>query len=390
MYLQVEQVQILLILAIMVAVLARRVRLSYSVGLLLAGLAFGSLPIARGYTLSRDLLFFTLLPPLIFDAAINIHWADMRRDLGVLCSMAGFGVLISAAVIGFGLSVLVPWGLGPALVFGVLISATDPVAVIAIMRESGIAGRLRLLLEAESLLNDGVAAVAFTIGVSIVMGGSFTLLTILGTAAVSIAGGIAAGLLVSGCAMLVAGRTDEHLVEIALSTVAAYGSFLLAEEFHCSGILATLTAGLVLANTGHIGSFSDKGRGALEAFWEFAAFVANSIVFLLMGIRGSELLSSTSFLPAAAAILLSLAGRGAGVVGSALPFWKSRQKIPWQSQGLLVWGGLRGALAMALALTLPPGFPHRDDIVVVAFAVVAFSVIVQGITIAPIMRRLAG
>jgi CPA1 family monovalent cation:H+ antiporter len=200
-------------------------------------------------------------------------------------------------------------------------------------------------------------------------------------------GGILCGAAVAAAVLLLAGRTDDHLVEITLTTVGAYGSFLLAEHFQFSGVLATLTAGLVLGNVGPLGALSPKGKDAIESFWEYAAFVANSIVFLLIGMNGTKVDFPQVWRIALAAVVLVMAGRAAAVYLTLLPFSQSPSRVNLRHQHVLFWGGLRGALALALALGLPANVPRREEIIIISFTVVAFSVFVQGLTVVPLLRR---
>src|SRR5258705_1152661 len=169
------------------------------------------------------------------------------------------------------------WNWGSAILFGVLIAATDPVSVIATFKEAGLHGRLRLLIEAESLLNDGTAAVAFVAVLGVLAGGQQDLLSVLGSLVLTIGGGILVGALAGWGFMLLSGRTSDHLVEITFTTLAAYGSFYVAEHYHLSGVLAAMTAGLVVGNYRTPTTLSDRGRHALEIFWEYVAFIANSL-----------------------------------------------------------------------------------------------------------------
>jgi CPA1 family monovalent cation:H+ antiporter len=188
--------------------------------------------------------------------------------------------------------------------------------------------------------------------------------------------------------LFLAGRSKDHLVKITFTTVAAYGSFLLAEHLHFSGVLATLTTGLVMGNAGLFGGISDRGREAVEAFWEYVAFAANSLIFLLIGIREAQQNYSAIWIAALIAIALVMLGRAVAVYPICLLFSRSKQKVAAHHQHILVWGGLRGALGLALALGLPDSIPHREDIIAVTFAVVAFSIFVQGLTMTPLLRRM--
>jgi CPA1 family monovalent cation:H+ antiporter len=384
----------LLLAAILVALVARRIRLPYTVGLVLAGLALAFSPLRTGIVLTHNLIFELLLPPLLFEAALSIRWPALRRDLLPLLALSTLGVAIAAATVGAGMVAIVHWQPAPALVFGMLIAATDPVAVIALFRDLGVTGRLLLLVETESLLNDGVAAVFFTLALAWAASGGAGLSFIhAGAACVgSIGGGLVIGVACGLLAIAMAFRTTEHVVEMALSAVAAYGSFYVAERLHVSGVLATVAAGLVMGNLGLLrpdetNPITEYGRLALHSFWEFAAFMANSLIFLLLGLAVADIpLVRLGPSTICLIILLVLAGRALTVYPICAVFMRSHLAIPLRSQHVLFWGGLRGALAMALALALPASLPQRADILVATFAVVVFSVVVQGLTMPVLLR----
>jgi CPA1 family monovalent cation:H+ antiporter len=268
----------------------------------------------------------------------------------------------------------------------VLIAATDPVSVIATFKDAKVQGRIRLLVEAESLFNDGTAAVAFTLAIAFVSGQTIGAVGAAKTFILVVLGSIVCGAVVAGLVLLLSGAANDHLVEVTFSTVAAFGSFLIAEHFHLSGILATLAAGLIIGNVGHL-AITSTGRKAVVEFWEYAAFVANSLIFLLIGIRVAHQDYRSVVFPAMAAIVIVLIGRALAVYLLSLFFVRSKRRISPGHQHVLFWGGLRGALALALALGLPQHMAYRQEIINVAFAVVAFSIIVQGLTIIPLLRR---
>jgi monovalent cation:H+ antiporter, CPA1 family len=378
---------LLLLTAAVVAMLSRRLRLPYSVGLVAAGILLALAPFGPNIRLTKDLIFSVLLPPLLFEAAFYLPWPELRRDFSVIVTLATLGVILSACVTALGMRFLAGWEWVPALVFGALIAATDPVSVIATLREAKAHGRVLLLIETESLFNDGTAAVAFGVMVALAGGQSFTWTAVTGMLCVTIGGGILCGAAVAVGALLLVGRTNDHLVEITFTTVAAYGSFLLAEHFGMSGVLATITAGLVMGNLRTFGLISEQGKVAVQAFWEYGAFVANSMVFLLIGMREARQNFLAIWLPALIAIALVTAGRALAIYPCCLLFARSRRRVSMRHQHVLFWGGLRGALALALALGLPESLPRREEIVGISFAVVAFSVFVQGLTVAPLLRR---
>jgi CPA1 family monovalent cation:H+ antiporter len=283
---------------------------------------------------------------------------------------------------------LANWQWIDALVFGALIAATDPVSVIANFKEAKAHGRLLVLIEAESLLNDGTAAVAFGVVVALASGQHFTSIEITLRLLQTIVGGVIWGAVVAIGALLLTGRTDDHLVEITFTTVAAYGSFLVAEYFGLSGVLATITAGLVMGNFKSINALSERGKEAVQTFWEYAAFVSNSLVFLLIGMHEAHQNFLAIWLPAATAIILVTLGRAVAIYPCCLAFSRSSLRVSAKHQHVLFWGGLRGALALALALGLPSQMPMREEIIAISFAVVAFSVFVQSLTMAPFLRRM--
>src|SRR3984885_2746258 len=282
----------LLAIAILVAVLARRPSLPYTVGLVLTGIGLAATRLETGAMLTHDFILDVILPPLLFEAAINIHGHSLRRDLMPVLTLTTVGVVVSTAFVAAGMIFLLSWPVMPSLVFGVLIAATDPIAVIALFKDIGVTGRLRLLVETESLFNDGVAAVLFGLTLTWMespqgasLSGAIVALTLAKVAGGGVLVGIACGIV----ALAVAWGTSDHLVETALTAVAAYGSFLLAESFHLSGVLATVAAGLLMGNLGVLvedeerAALTSQGREFVIAFWEFAAFIANSLVFLLIG-----------------------------------------------------------------------------------------------------------
>jgi len=378
---------VLLLAASVVGVFARRLHVPYSVGLVLAGIGMALLPWHPSVTLSRELVYTGILPPLIFEAAFELRWEALRPNLALVVSLASLGVILSAAVTAAIMTGLVHWPLSAALLFGILMAATDPVSVLATLKEIGARGRLALLIEAESLLNDGTAAVLFAIAIGFVAGNPLTFAAGATTLFLTVAVGLLVGAIVAGIVLALVGRTDDHLIEVALTTVAAYGSFLLAEYFGGSGILATLTTGMLIGNLApRWGFFSEAGDRAVRSTWEFITFLANSLVFLLIGLaEGREDLRGLWFAASVAAIAVLL-GRMTAVYPVCALFSRGPSRIGFDQQHALVWGGLRGALALALVQSIPETSPWRHPIVAVTFAVVAFSVIVQGLTCRPLLR----
>jgi CPA1 family monovalent cation:H+ antiporter len=364
----------------------RRFHLPDSVGLVAAGIALAFIPFSPKILLTKELLFTALLPPLLFESSFSIPWKELRKNFPVIFVLVTLGVALSAGVTATGMHFLAHWQWMGALVFGVLIAATDPVSVIATFKEAKAHGRLLVLIESESLLNDGTAAVAFGVVVALASGQHLTTFGITAMLLKTILGGVLCGAVVAIAVRLLMGQTNDHLVEISFTTVAAYGSFLLADHFGLSGVLATITAGLIMGNLKSINTISERGKEAAHTFWEYAAFVANSLVFLLIGMHEAHQNYMMIWFPAAAAILLVTLGRAAAIYPCCLLFARSPLRVSWKHQHILFWGGLRGALALALALGLPATILLREEIISISFAVVAFSVFVQGLSMVPFLR----
>jgi CPA1 family monovalent cation:H+ antiporter len=380
---------LLLLVACLIAILSRRLGLPYSVGLVAAGLLIAIIPEAPQLGLSRDLIFNILLPPLVFEAALQLPWKSFRTELPLTLTLAFGGVALAAFIVSSGMHYLLGWSWLGASIFAVLIAATDPVSVIAAFKEMGTEKRLCVLIESESLMNDGVAAVGFAVLAAVAAGASPGLTSLVPDFLWTLLGGALVGAIVGALTLLIAGRTTDHLVEITLTTLAAYGSFLIAEQLNSSGILASLTAGLIIGNLGAKGSISQAGRPYVVAAWEFFAFLANSFVFLLIGIQLPGVgVDRLGWITAGLAILLVLVGRAIAVYFLSALFRTSRLKVPPSYQHILFWGGFRGALALALALALPRSMPERGAIILSAFVVVAFSIFVQGLTMPWLVRRL--
>jgi CPA1 family monovalent cation:H+ antiporter len=265
-------------------------------------------------------------------------------------------------------------------------------------KDNNVRGRLRLLVESESLFNDGVAAVLFSL---VLAGAQSTDVTPISSGKIALSlvefagGGLLAGTCCAGVAILLVGRTADYLVESSLTMVVAYGSFLLAEHFQCSGVLATVSAGLIMGNIGILAQgeqarITKRGREFTLALWDFIAFIANSLVFLLIGLAVGGISFNTQALQALAIIVvLVLISRALTVYPICLAFSWSKWSIGASFQHVLWWGGLRGAFCLALVLSLDPSLFMRDQIVVATFGVVVFSVVFQGLTM-PLLLRATG
>ncbi len=376
----------LLLIAFLVALLARRLRVPYALALVVTGLLVGLSRLFPGAHLEPALLFTVFLPPLLFEAALHLRLDSLRRNWAPIAVYTFAGTILSTILVGVTAAWVLRVPLLSALIFGALISATDPISVLAIFKRLGAGRRLTLIMEAESLFNDGVAVVLFSVLTAAALGGTLSW----GAGFVQflrlIVGGTALGALLGAAATRLHQNLDDHLVEITLTTLVAFGSYLAAETLHVSGVMAVVAAGLVLGNFGQQ-AMTPGVRLAVTAFWEYAGFVVNSLIFLLVGIEVVALDWKHKIALALSAALLVLLGRS---VIYPLSWIVNRMgaQVPRAWQHVLVWGGLRGALSMALVMGLPTRLAGRDTLVAATFGAVMFSLMVQGLTIGPLLGHL--
>jgi monovalent cation:H+ antiporter, CPA1 family len=393
---QTETILILLFsVAAAVAIAVRQLHVPYTVALVLTGLALGILNLFTPPHLTKELLFSVFLPGLLFEAAFHIEFREFWRNRLAIAALAVPGV---AAAVALTTVILTPvvntlhleqdftWQY--ALVFGALIAATDPIAVVAVFRSLGAPRRLSVLLDGESLLNDGTAIVFFMLSLSLVTGASVTTRQ-LATDFLKIVGmggliGAAVGLAVSQ----VIKQIDDAMIEITLTTIAAYGAFVTAEHFQYSGVIAVVVAGVLCGNYGARSGMTPSTRVAVETFWEYVAFALNSIVFLLIGLEVHLNALFGSWKAILVAYLIVTAGRGLVIFAVSSVLRRTRESIPWLWSFVLTWGGLRGGLPMVLVLSLPKEFLHRDLLVTMTFGVVMISILVHGMTVSPLLRWL--
>jgi len=387
---------LLFVVATAVAIAARRLRLPYTVALVLAGLVLGLVRLFEPPTLTKELLYAVFLPGLLFEAAFHLEFRDFWRDRFSITALAVPGVVVAVALTAMLLDLVTRvLGLGPgfgwghAVVFGALIAATDPIAVVGMFKSLGAPHRLRVLLEGESLLNDGTAIVLFSLALNMVSGAQMSASGMVVEFARVVGGGLAVGVLVGLAISQVIRQIDDPMIEITLTTLNAYGSFLAAEHLGFSGVIATVSAGMLCGNYAARTGMSPSTRIAAETFWEYIAFALNSIVFLLVGlhVHVRELANSWQLVIVAyGAVTLARAG----VVFAVLALERSRRREAWPTSwaAVITWGGMRGSLSMVLALALPPALPYRDLLITVTFGVVLLSILMQGLTMGPLLRRL--
>jgi CPA1 family monovalent cation:H+ antiporter len=388
-FLAVETLFILLLLVVsVVAIAVRRIRLPYTVALVLVGL-FITFQQDLAFEVTPELILALFVPPLIFEAAFHLEFNELRDNLLPILILAVPGVVLSTFIVGGIVSIGVGLPLSLAAVFGALISATDPVAVVAFFRALGVSRRLAVAVEGESLFNDGTAIVVFNIALGATFAGSFNVVEGIFDFLRVALGGLGIGMALGWVVSRLIAQIDDYFIEITLTTVLAYGSYLTAEQVHVSGVLAVVAAGIVSGNISPQG-MSPTTKIVLFNFWEYLAFVANSLVFLLIGIRVNVPQLIEDFVPIMVAVGAVLASRAIVVYGL---LWLTRlggseTHVPLSWRHILFWGGLRGAIGLALALSLPTALQQRELLEVMAFGVVLFTLLGQGTTIQYLLKRL--
>lgn len=388
----------LLLIASLVAIVVSRLRLPYTVALVLVGLAVGLTGGFSGVRLTRDLILLVFLPPLLFEGAVNMHIEELRRRRYQVAVLAVLGTLISAFFVAVPLVLVPGMPVHSAVLLAVMLAPTDPVSVLAVLKDTGITGGLRTLLEGESVFNDALGIVLYGIALEWALPKENSHLNLwhgLGQLGQEVAIGVAAGVLVGLVAHRLMSAMTDHLVEITLSVVTAYGAFLLADWLSGSGVIATATAGLLIGNYGKSRAMSDQSRASMLEFWEVIAFLTNSAIFLLIGLRfrSSDLIDGRTLVAVGIAIVGIFAGRAVIAFGLLQPFktadrMASSSSIPKRWMPAIFWGGLRGSIPIALVLGLTDPNVGDVDALGVIFGVVVFSVVVQGVSYRPLVERL--
>ena len=407
---------LVLVVAAVVAVATKYVRLPYTIALVLAGLAIGfvglgslgSLP-----TLTEDLVLYIFIPGLIFEAAIALDIGHLRENLWEIFALSFPGVLVSTLLVGLLVHYLLGMDLAASLLLGAMLSPTDPVSVVALFREIGAPARLRTVVEGEALFNDGTGVVMFFVVLTLLRTGQLQV----GAATLEFGKEILGGLLIGAAAGFMTYALlkpiDDRFVETMFTIILAFGAFVVSGLAGVSGVMAVVVAGLIIVIFAVSRAMSPTCRLAMMCFWEFAAFLLNSVLFVLIGYEVHEIfateLTPSSMLPAILAIGLAvvavLVARAAVVYGVTGLVSRFRKTTPRSWRHVLFWGGLHGSIPIALALALPrvgePGAPAifaaivpgmgltlRDSIVVLTFGVVLVSLTVRGLSMRPLMRRL--
>jgi CPA1 family monovalent cation:H+ antiporter len=393
----VELFVILVATATAAALVVRRIALPYTVVLVVLGLLAALIAPGSNVKVPSELILTVFLPGLVFEGGYRVDLGHLRRIFGTVVLLAIPGVLISAVVVGYVLNLATGMPIELGFLVGAMLAATDPPAVLATIKRMRAPALLATTIEAESLFNDGTAIVLFAVALgalsgtaSLIDAGFSLVLTIVSSAIIGAVGGYVASRLVA--------RIDDHLIELSVSLVLAYGTYLISDQLHESGVIATVVAAIVFGNYARSWGMSERTQEAIDTVWEFAAFLLTALLFLLIGLSINLTDLGDALLPIGWGILAILAARALVIyliVGGASRIVRRpimHAGIPLSWLNIMLAAGMRGAVTVALALSLPADVPQRELLVEVAFGITLFTLIAQGLSldlvIGPSLRRL--
>lgn len=390
-------VLILLAIAAGTTAISKKLNQPYPIALVLVGTLIGLLPISnleslKNFIAEDEIFRFAIisifLPTLLGEATLKLPLTNLKENKKPIIALAFLGTILSYIIVGLSVNIFLDLPIQVAFVFAALMSATDPVSVLSIFKSIGVNNKLSTIIEGESLFNDGMAVVLFNIS-------AFYLAKYLDIGALGAVYGSMEFIKIAVGGVIIGGTLgylfsilikfyDDYPLEIIFSMLLFYGSFFIAEHFDISGVIAVVTAGLVFGNYGGKIGMSPTTKLNLNNFWDALALLANSLVFLMIGLEITRIHIPYKWTTLLFVILIVLLARSISVYGSLLFI----RKVPLSWKHILNWGGLRGSLSIALALSLPLSFPGRETILLFAFSVVLFSLLVQGLSIKKLITYL--
>ena len=379
----------LLSISAVVAIACKYTRLPYAIALVITGLIIGLMPFdIPTEHLSPKLILFLFLPPLLFEGALQMNLEQLKTQAWMVFLLAVPGTIISTLVgaVGFHYLLDIPWVW--AFLIGVMIVPTDPVSVLASFRQYGVAPKLALLVEGESVFNDGVGVVLYLLVLKFLKGQTLTVSEGMTEFLLIVIGGAAIGLILGYLGYLALLKLDDHLTEVTISVILAFSSYQLAEHLHMSGVIAAVVAGIITGNYGRVLAMEPTTRITLTHFWEVIVFLLNSLLFLLIGLRLNTVILHSNLQMLAVAVLIMLFSRAVSAYGLTA----FSREIPWSWRHTIFWGGLRGSVPIALVLGLS-GVENIDPVlqqqaVTLVFGMVLFSLLVQGLSMGWVLKKL--
>jgi Na+/H+ antiporter len=402
-----EVICTLLIVVATLAIVAKKVALPYPVLLVIGGLALGFVPGLPAVQLSPDIVFLFLLPPLLYPAAVFTSWRDFRANLRPISLLAIGLVLLTTVVVAAVAHALtgLPWP--AAFVLGAIVSPPDAVAATAITSRLRVPRNIVTVLDGESLVNDATALVAYRFAIAAMISGTFSLPEAIGRFVLVALGGTAIGLGVGWLAAHVQRRLDDPPVQMTISLLTPFAAYIPSERLHVSGVLAVVSAGLLLGWRGPQ-ILTARTRLNIYVFWEMVVFLLNGLIFVLIGLQLPRILHTPSAhslrqliwqgaLISCAAILVRIAWvytstKGMRLINAA--FHNPNPHPAWQNAAIIAWTGMRGVVSLAAALAVPltlsngDPFPGRDYILFVTFCVILATLVLQGLSLPTLIHRL--
>ncbi len=393
---------LLLLIAISVILITRKLAVPYTLGLVVVGFLISFFGHVTEFHLTPELVLFVFLPALLFEGSWSMSLRHLRANWPTILMLVGPGMLLELVLIAVPLHFFTGISWLDAFLLAAILCPTDPIAVLGLLRQMKVNEDLSTVIEAESLFNDGVAGAFYQTFLVLVLAsvsghpleGWQAWLEGLRIFLLQAGGGMLVGLICGGLASYFVKFVDDPLIETTVTVITAYGVYLLADFLHTSGIMAVIFAALLLGYYGQRKNMSQRTREAVDNFWSMIAFLANALVFLLVGgqLNPSELLASQEYVPllviAVSAIISVLLARFIMIVllPKSLPPMPGLRVRSWRF--ILFWSGLRGALSLALVLALPLNVPARNLLIFSTYAVVFFTLLVQGFSLRFIFRRL--
>jgi len=342
-----------------------------------------------------DALLHGMLSFLLFAGALHININDLAERKWAVCFMSTFGTLLSVFLVGSLTWLAFDWlsislSYTYCLLFGALISPTDPIAVLSILKRAGAPKSLEIKITGESLFNDGIGVVVFLIILEVATGAdNIQTAHVARLFAQEALGGGLFGLAIGFIAYLMLKSVDNYQVEVLLTLALVTGGYALAGQLHLSGPIAIVVAGLLIGNHGRLLAMSDTTRHHLDIFWELIDEILNAVLFVLIGLEVMVLTFTRPYILAGLIVIPIVLGARFVSVGSHVGFFRPFRSLTPGVISIMTWGGLRGGISVALALSLPPS-PQREMIVAMTYPVVVFSILVQGLTIGPLVRWMLG
>lgn len=392
----------LLVLTTLLKGVSKRTNFPYTIAILLAGfgaqLGLGLTGVEFDFSLSPDFIFFVLLPLLLFESASNVNSHQFKLQFRTITFLATFGLLLSVGIVGVLLAWLLELPLGVALLFGAIISATDPIAVLSIFKSLGAPKRLAMLAEGESMFNDATAVILFRILGTIVVAqhsfGSETLFTGLGTFLYVFFGSLIAGSAMGWFTSAIIERVEnDRIIETTLTVALALLSFGITEHFFgLSGVISTVAAGITLSALGKT-RISGEVAAFMHEFWEYIGFLAISLVFFFSAFSLDVLLLFRNPVELVVVIGAVLLARSVSVYASfglsnRLPWFNQEPNVPLSWQNVLNWGGLRGVIPLVLVYSLPETFIFKELLVAYTLVVFVYSLLVHGLSVKSLLKKL--